>query len=207
MVRNYEPKGNTRDREVERKLKELRESKGDDDGAVRGFPLPVIPGDDFEPSFKRLSQWLDAGKNDPDLYSALIQVWLWQQGITWPEGVFEMNLDSIGSGRKSSGAYKLGRDALRRYKRNEVGYQQVARDLIPEKWKANPEAAAAEIQRAIKTYLADKATKLIHLERIAGAIGNEMLGINRDENEEAFHDQWIALQREIDPKDDDTDIS
>jgi len=178
MRRKYERKGTKADH-IEKELGRLLTEEADAEGQYsKRQTQPILP-EDFASSFIRLRDWLQASENDAGVTSALIQVWLWQQGIRWPTGVFVTDLNSTGSGRKPTLAETVGFEAAVRYIPGKIGYGSLARMLIKDEWMKDPRAAATKIQDLITAYYTSQ--RDTHLGRIAENVANEMLGIERDD--------------------------
>jgi hypothetical protein len=82
----------------------------------------------------------------PAVYIGQLQQFLKSLGITWPAGVFKVDLDSLGSGRTPS---SLGASAAALHE-GDRGWSEVAKILIPLEYEKNQKAARNKVRMAAK---------------------------------------------------------
>jgi hypothetical protein len=84
----------------------------------------------------------------PLLYTAMLQQFLRQFGISWPEKVFRHDMTSPGSGRHRT-LTGLRAAVL---KESGLGWSAIAKALFPEDYKANQKMARDRVRLAAKPY-------------------------------------------------------
>jgi hypothetical protein len=106
--------------------------------------------DQIAGSARRLVNWLCEfeADNDKTSFSVLLQIWLNECGVRVMDDVFKMDIWAKGRGRPHS---ELGERALKMYRPNVFGWRKVARELIPERYKANPDKATKDIKDLAKS--------------------------------------------------------
>lgn len=176
MARNNVRKTEYTITKARKAVERLLRKEATKDGLPKSLPQTPSLHNAFLESAARLALWLMVleKKNDSFTYSMLLQIWLAENNIPCPAGVFKENLDSEGAGRPRS---DLGYRAYCLYKPREFGWHKVAKQLVPERYKQDPDEAAKYVQDLAATY--DKIDNQCGVDEYhAYGCAGELLGFN-----------------------------
>jgi hypothetical protein len=101
--------------------------------------------------FEKMRKLLPLVQSDASAYSLVLQSFLASMDIRWPDGVFEHDFAQPDSGRPVS---NLSLDSWHLYLPRRWGWRNVAKELIPEEYKANADAAATKVRKAARSFIA-----------------------------------------------------
>ena len=148
MGRKYAPK-NVED--VEPRLDRVHDFIGELSGTLpsltNAYRTKLGPGEDILILLHSLDA--SAKRKDAEWYSEVLQGWLEWKGISWPRGVFHFDVSSPGSGRQLSAPDLKLADQVRTLRRQHMGYQAIARQLLPREYALDKKAAGNRIRDLI----------------------------------------------------------